>query len=167
VPPPQADGVVGLPQPTRIRAARYLRGLTQPDVVRQMVRPITAPALSQIEAGRVNPTRRTIDDLAGVLAVPVGFFYAQWPDTAFAQSAAPATFFRDLASTPARERRRASALAMIVSDLVAAIEERLRLPEVRLPHYELPVDASDEEVEAAAEALRDEWTLGTERGPGD
>lgn len=49
----------------------------------------------------------------------------------------------------------------MVSDLVASIEERLRLPEVSLPNYDIAPDDHDDDVEEAAAALRDEWQLGT------
>jgi Zn-dependent peptidase ImmA (M78 family) len=144
------------PLARRIRAARDLRGLGQADVVGNLRNPISTSALSQIESGKVRPSRQTLQDLAVALDVPVEFFSAQWPS-----EDSPVTFFRDLRATSAKERRRAAALAMLVSDLVAAIEMHARLPEVRLPNHELGPDASRGQIEDAARQVRMEWQLGT------
>jgi Zn-dependent peptidase ImmA (M78 family)/transcriptional regulator with XRE-family HTH domain len=148
----------GLPQGMRVRVARFLRELTQPQTVERMRAPITAAALSQIEAGRVRPALSTLEELSYALDVPVGFFFAQWPDTG-TNSSPPPTYFRDLAATPAKRRKRASAYAVLLSDLIAAAEDRVRLPEVRLPDYTLSVDAPVAEMEDVAAAVRDEWNL--------
>lgn len=144
-------------QPGRFRTARDLRGLTQQQVVKRMSRPITAAALSQMEAGKVRPTEETVRDLARALEVPVGFFSAPWPGHS---DQAPVTYFRDLRATPARERRRATAFAIILNDLVSAIEQHVRLPEVRVPVQPVATDATREEIEEAADAVRLEWDLG-------
>ena len=161
----QQIDVVGLPQPGRIRAARDLRQLTQQETVDRMSRPITGAALSQIEAGKVRPTEGTLRQLAAALDVPVGFFSAQWPDSATGDVLSHVTYFRDLAATPAKLRRRAAALALLLSDLVSAIELHVRIPEVRIPSFPVEPGASREEIDDVAEALRGEWDLGEEPIP--
>lgn len=148
----------GPPVPGRIRAARELRGLTQKDVVQKMNDGISAAALSQIESGKVRPSATTLVALADVLQVPVTYFSAQWP-TASNRTTDTVMFFRDLRSTASRERKRASALALLVADLVAAIELHVRLPDLDLPHR--PVGAGDtrEDVEDAARLARQMWNL--------
>lgn len=150
-------------QPRRVRAARELRGLTQQAAVRRMERPITAAALSQIESGKVRPSVDTMRELAHALDVPVGFFTAHWPDVGSDDSSL-VTYFRDLRATSARERRRAAALVLLLSDLVAALELHVRVPDVRIPQHDLASDDPDE-IEAAAEAVRAAWDLGTEPVP--
>jgi Zn-dependent peptidase ImmA (M78 family)/DNA-binding XRE family transcriptional regulator len=154
----------GLPLASRIRVARDLRGLTQGEVTGRMVNRITPAALSQIEAGKVRPTTQTLRDLASALEVPVGYFFAQWPG-GLPEDEHPTTFFRDLRATPARERRRALALALLLNDLVAAIEHHVRLPRLQLPTVAVSTDAQRDEIEEVANDLRHRWELGDEPVP--
>ena len=139
--------------PRRIRAARELRGWTQREVVHQMADPISPAALSQIEGGRTRPSETTLNQLAAVLDVPVGFFEAQWPTTGAANEE-PITFFRDLRSTSARERRRASAHALLIADLLTAIQLHVRIPDLDLPHYPVAESGTLQDVEHAAQRSR-------------
>jgi Zn-dependent peptidase ImmA (M78 family) len=137
--------------------------MTQEEVVQRMGNPISAAALSQIEAGKVRPSRATLTELASALEVPPEFFGTQWPGAGMGGSVA--TYFRDLRRTRARERRRASALAMLLNDLVAAIEQHVRLPEVRIPTHRLSSEATRDEIEAVAQSVRSHWQLGVEPIP--
>src|ERR1700689_4752273 len=114
----------GPAQGNRFRAARDLRGLTQAEVVARMETPISTAALSQIESGRSRPTPETTRQLAGVLDVPEGFFSKPWP--AGPGETEAVTFFRDLRATGQRERRRASVLAVLLEDLINALEQHVR-----------------------------------------
>jgi Zn-dependent peptidase ImmA (M78 family)/DNA-binding XRE family transcriptional regulator len=151
----------GLPLASRIRTARDLRGLTQGEVAARMANRVTSAALSQIEGGKVRPASQTLEDLASALDVPVGFFFAQWPG-GLPEDEDPMSFFRDLRSTPARERRRALALALLLNDLVVAIEHHVRLPRLQLLSAPVALDASQAEIENAAEGLRKRWGLDEE-----
>jgi Zn-dependent peptidase ImmA (M78 family)/transcriptional regulator with XRE-family HTH domain len=128
-----------------------------------MSTPITMAALSQIEAGKTRPGEQTIADLAAALEVPVGFFSTGWLNDDDGDS--PVTYFRDLRGTPARERRRATALAVVLNDLMTAIEVHARFPELRVPAYPMTPDATSPEIEAVAERVRVEWQLGTDPIP--
>lgn len=152
--------LTGIPQAGRMRAARDLRELTQREVTQRMKRPITTAALSQIEAGKVRPSATTLHGLADALDVPVGFFLAQWPDSTGGDVLSKVTYFRDLARTPAKQRRRAAAMALLLSDLLAALELHVRLPDVRVPRFALSRNASRSEIEDVAQAVRGEWDLG-------
>jgi Zn-dependent peptidase ImmA (M78 family)/transcriptional regulator with XRE-family HTH domain len=121
--------------------------------------PVTRGALSQIEAGKVRPSSATLLGLSGALDVPVEFFSTQWPTTA-AIDGEPVTFFRDLRSTPVRERKRAAALALVLADLIAAIELHVRLPDLDLPHFPIGPKAGGDDVEQAALVARKAWGLG-------
>jgi len=165
--PPKTPGQEGraegeLAHPHRVRMARELRALTQQQVVTRMPRPISAAALSQIEAGRVRPAAGTLDDLAVALEVPVGFFFVHTPGLGSVAIDDPAPYFRDLRSTTARERRRSAALAILLSDLVTEIERHVRLPEPHFPDIPLAPGAGREEVEEAADDVRRRWQLGEE-----
>ncbi len=137
----------------RIRAARELRGLTQREATALMSRPITPAALSQIEAGRVRASPATVLALAKALQVPPGFFTSR-------RSQSPVPFFRDLRATPARERRRAAALALVLHDIVLTMEELVRLPDVRVPDYATSPTAPPAAIADVADAIRGEWALG-------
>jgi Zn-dependent peptidase ImmA (M78 family)/transcriptional regulator with XRE-family HTH domain len=145
--------------PRRVRAARELRGLAQREVVEQMDQPISAGALSQIESGKTRPSASTLAQLAQVLDVPVGFFTSQWPTTG-SQDDEPVTFFRDLRSTPVRDRKRAAASALLLSDLLIAIQTYVRFPDVDLPHHPIDRLASVDQIENAAARARRAWNLG-------
>jgi len=163
--PPKTPGQEGrvegeLAHPHRVRMARELRALTQQQVVTRMPRPISAAALSQIEAGRVRPATSTLADLAAAPEVPVGFFFVHTTRLESVAIDDPAPYFRDLHSTTARERRRSAALAILLSDLVAEIERHVRLPEPHFPDIPLAPSAGREEVEEAADSVRGRWQLG-------
>lgn len=150
------------PQPARFRAARDLRSLTQAEVVDRMAPSISAAALSQFESGKTRPTAETMAELARVLQVPVGFFSIPWPGAA---GGSPPTYFRDLRATSLRERRRAASMAVLLNDLLTAIESHVRLPEVRVPSHPVTGSAERGEIEAVADAVRREWNLGLEPIP--
>jgi Zn-dependent peptidase ImmA (M78 family)/DNA-binding XRE family transcriptional regulator len=150
----------GPAQGTRFRAARDLRGLTQAEVVARMETPISTAALSQIESGRSRPTAETIRQLAHVLEVPEGFFSKPWP--AGPGETEAVTFFRDLRATAQRERRRVSVLAVLLEDLITALEQHVRLPDVSIPTIEVAPGAESADIDAIALSVRKEWKLGEE-----
>jgi Zn-dependent peptidase ImmA (M78 family)/DNA-binding XRE family transcriptional regulator len=153
-------GPEGPAQGNRFRAARDLRGLTQAEVVGAMEVPISTAALSQIESGRSRPTPETVRQLSGVLEVPEGFFFKPWPTGPGETQAV--TFFRDLRATAQRERRRAGVLAVLLEDLIAALEQHVRLPDVIIPSIDIAKDADAEEIAAIALSVRKQWGLGHE-----
>jgi Zn-dependent peptidase ImmA (M78 family)/transcriptional regulator with XRE-family HTH domain len=130
-----------------------------------MARPVTTAALSQIEAGKVRPSAESLRDLADALDVPLPFFFAEWPDGHAGDVLSRVPYFRDLAATPSKQRRRAAALALLLSDLVAALELRIRLPKFAVPNFAVDAQAGRHEIEDVAQALRGEWNLGDEPIP--
>lgn len=124
-----------------------------------MTDPISTAALSQIESGRVRSTFPTLQDLAWALDVPVGFFSAEWSSASTEDLLHRVTYFRDLASTPAKERRRAAALTLLLTDLLSAIETHIRLPALDLPGFAVEAAVTAEEVDAIAQAVRGEWNI--------
>lgn len=155
----------GPPQPGRIRAARDLRAMTQAEVVEAMVPQLSPAALSQIEAGKVRPSPTTLRELARVLQVPVGFFSAPWPGAVRPGATPPATYFRDLRATKVRQRRQATALALLLHDLLTAIEQYAQLPELDVPVRAVEGDPQPHDIEAAAFAVRRHWGLGLDPIP--
>jgi Zn-dependent peptidase ImmA (M78 family) len=98
--------------------------------------------------------------LARVLAVPEGFFVKPWP--AGPSDAMPPTYFRDLKATAQRERRRASAMAVLLQDLIAALEQHVRLPDVDIPVIDAGPGAVTKDIDDIAMAVRRQWDLGVE-----
>ncbi len=69
-------------------------------------------------------------------------------------------FFRSLRSTRQIERDRADTQALFVSEIVAAITKRVRLPSVNIPSsLHLPENATAEMIEHAADELRNFWKV--------
>lgn len=143
--------------PARFRVARDLRSLTQTEAVARMTEPISSAALSQIESGKTRPHEETVRHLAVALDVPVGFFSAPMPGDADQRDVA---YFRDLRSTSVRLRRRAQAMAIILNDLVGAIERHARLPDFDLQAQPPHESSGDGIAEEAALWLRRSWSLG-------
>lgn len=145
----------GPPLPDRIRSARELRGLTQRQVIEKAGGALSAPSLSQIESGKLRPSQATVALLAETLEVPPAFFSVQWPD-----GDRPSTFFRHLRSTSVRDRRRATAQALLLSDFVAALGQLVRLPDIEVPSVPAARGSSRDEIEEAAARVRQAWELG-------
>lgn len=158
--PVEPPSPTGPPLPDRIRAARELRGLTQRQVVEEMDNFISPPALSQIEAGKLRPSEQTVKALATALDVPAGFFAVQWPD-----DDRPTTYFRDIRATSVKERRRAGAQALLLSDFISALGQHVRLPEVSVPKLPVATAASRDEIEQVATLVRQAWGLGSQPIP--
>lgn len=155
----------GIPRAARIRTARDLRAQTQAEVASAMDPPITAAALSLIESGKVQPSRKTLAALADALNVPIGFFFGEWTDSASDDVLGQVTYFRDLAATPAKERRRAGAHALLLNVLIAAIESRVQLPRLDVPEYLADEQVGRDEIDDIAQAIRGEWNLGDDPIP--
>ena len=149
------DRSAPLPIPARIRLARELRGLTQRQVVEETGNALSAPALSQIESGRLRPSEAVVVHLASALDVPPAFFSTQWP-----VDRAPVAYFRDLRSTSIRERRRARAQAVLLGEFVSVLEQHVRIPEVDVPACPGSPDATASEIDDIAMLVRRAWNLG-------
>lgn len=150
-----SEGLSDPPIPSRVRLARELRGMTQREVVEAMDPPVSSPAISQIESGKMRPSPATVQALARALEVPPGFFSAQWPEPHPAH-----TYFRNLRSTSVKERRRAQARTLLLGNFLAALDQHVRLPEVDVPQKPVSRGATREEIEEAARLVRQRWGLG-------
>jgi len=140
-------------QPTRVRLARTLRGLTQ----RQLAEKIGAsPAtISQFESGSVAPSTQTLQQLAVIAGVTPDFFWRPWRET---EVGAP--FFRSLRSTPQRELERARSYARLLLEIVDVFERYVELPGPQL-HVGMVIDddADEDLVEEAALRARAAWGI--------
>lgn len=129
--------------------ARELKGLTQAKLAGEKV---SAAAISQYETGRAVPSASTLEYLAGRLGVPPRFLTLLDSETD-----APA-YFRSLRSTPAGERKKARHNTQLLRNIVAELEQLVRLPALDLP--ERPVAPDDNDGPGmAARFVRDHWQL--------
>lgn len=142
-------------EPTRLRLARDLRGLSQTDVA--MSSGLTPAAVSQFESGTVRPSSSTVDRLAEVLSVPVPFLSLRLEET-------HEGFFRSLRRSTVTDRRHARALACIAHDIVVGAPNAGKveaLIPVSIPDIPMPsLEASVEQVEEIAAEVRSQWNLG-------
>lgn len=156
--------VAALIDPRRLRLARETRGLTQRGLLDRAGRPITPPALSQLERGTTRPSPDTMAALAEALRFPVAYF-ASRQSPASRSDVEPAGYFRSLRSTSSRDRRQALGHAHLVHELVAAIESHIRIPQLNLPLRKTTATTTQDEIEATADEVRRHF--GTPPGPLD
>lgn len=125
---------------------------------------ISAPSVSQMEAGRSRPDAAVLVRLAEALEHPIAFFVGakgEIPDNADAF-----VYWRRLTSTPARERRRAASFARYASLLLDAAQKYgVKIADLALPSHELDEDATLEAAEQAARETRETLDLGFEPLP--
>lgn len=141
----------------RFRLARETRGWTQRALADRMAsdrNPISAAALSQIEAGHSAPSARTLLGVAAATGFPLDYFVRTRAEADLDG------FFRSLRSAPARERRQATAQAHLLHDFVRVVEDRVELPDLAVPRLMLGSATEDDGIEAAAESVRRAWNLG-------
>ncbi|NJC70861.1 ImmA/IrrE family metallo-endopeptidase [Planosporangium thailandense] len=117
---------------------------------------VTAAAISQYELGQVRPSAAVLARLALALSMPVEFFAAAFPAPAMAGQA----HFRSLRATSQAERDQAEAFGEIARRVVEVIESHIRLPELRLPHLDLPDASTSADLQTVAASARDAFSVG-------
>lgn len=145
--------VAALIDPRRLRLAREIRGWTQKELLGRAGGPITPPALSQLERGATRPSTETMAVLAETLGFPPAYF-ASRQSAASRDDTEPAGYFRSLRSTSTRDRRQALGHAHLVHDLVATIENHVRLPAFDVPARRTTETTPQDEIEAIAGEVR-------------
>lgn len=114
----------------------------------------TRQFIHQLEVEAKVPTRELTSQLACALGVTPRFFSVSSPATVRPEQC----HFRKQATTPASITSQVLARGSILDALAEALDNRLELPSVNFPEF---VVQSLDDVEAAAEAARDEWGLGS------
>lgn len=136
-------------EPSRLRFARALRGLTKKALSERSS--VSLRTLTALESAvHPEPSSSTLDALATALAVPVQFLLAGEVELPAPESVT----FRALKSLSASSRDRALAAATLGVQFSTWLAQRFELPAVSIPRLE---ELSPEE---AAIALRAEWHLG-------
>ena len=145
------------PIPERIKEAREARGFT-PEEFSELLN-VSRQAVAQFETGQISPSGEVMAKIIAATAQPPLFFV-----TARERARTEAPFWRSLKRMEQHHRRRIARRLEWARDIAAFVDRFIELPSVNLPHIEFDVEfSSDEEIERAAEALRDHWKLGRVR----
>lgn len=138
--------------PSRLTLARRLKGSTQAALAKDMG--ITPGAVSQFEKGLSQPSPETLEQISMLLKVNPSFLWRDEVDEGLQP------FFRSLVRVPAAERERARAYAVIMSDVVSAIDEVIELPKVVIhSHGGADPETTTAEIEHAAIRARAAWRV--------
>lgn len=137
-------------QPERLTLARQRCGLTMTDL--SVIGDVSARSISDYERGVREPSEDSLQQLANALDHPLEFFFR--PDAPAVEP--ESVSFRSLARMTAKNRDQALAAVSSAIELDGWIDSRFERPTPDVP------DLRQQEPEAAAEALRAEWGLGTQ-----
>jgi len=140
----------------RLTLARQLAGLRKSELAARIQR--SATAVAAWETGAKRPTAANVSELAIGLGVAPSFF-APRGAALVADNAVP--HFRSLRSTSQKARDQAFAYGLIAVDIANAIEKHIEFPNVDVPPVHVDVDATGDEPEQAARAVRTAWGLGS------
>lgn len=121
---------------------------------------VTATAITQFERNRSRPTVPLANAMALTLGVPAEFLRH---GLEIAPVAASAAHFRSLRSTPALSREQALAFAEISLAVVAAFEQYVQFPPVRLPTLQVEGEMVSDQIKEIARETR--LHLGLAPGP--
>ncbi len=138
----------------RLKSARLMNGLSLQGLADKIENRVTKQALSKYEQGQVIPDSEMIGILADALHVRPDYFHAS---TAIEFGEIE---FRKLKNYPAKERTRIIAIAKDELSRYVELEEILGIEtQFHNPLENLPI-RNQEDIELAAEKLREEWDLG-------
>src|SRR5438067_455210 len=144
--------------PARLREARESKELSMADLGDAIG--VTRQAISFYESGEREPEPETLMKIIGVLDQPISFFTTERPRS-FGRRGT--TFFRSFKSKTKRTNRRCEVLSDWFAQAASFFDEFVNFPAVDLPEIAPPQQSqyySDDEIEAAAAAVRRHWGLG-------
>lgn len=139
----------------RMRVARLRAGLNLRELADRVG--VSHAAISQYESGRARPSSAVMTQLALACGFPRNFLtHSTRPVTL---AGLDGTHFRSLRSTTKQSRGQAWTWSEIVLDVADVLERFVQLPAPRVPVFTLDDQASRDDVRAAADHLRAEWSL--------
>lgn len=142
--------------PSRLTLARRLAGLTKRDLAQRVG--VSAPAITQFEAGKIVPRGAVQARLSLVLGCHPDYFKRSVGRRSPRTDAR--SFFRSLRSTRQGERDYAEALVEHIADVVGLVEEEYDLPPLDLPDCSwVQEQAGIADFEKVASTVREEWNL--------
>lgn len=146
------------PIPERIKEAREGRGFTLDAFAEAL--DVTPQAVAQYETGQITPSGEVLSKIIGETGQPLPFF------TTMPQRAGEVRtpFWRSLKRMELHHRRRILRRLQWAGDITRLVEQFIDLPRPNLPSVDfIPENAEEDDIEAAADHLREFWKLG--RGP--
>ncbi|HVC52075.1 MAG TPA: XRE family transcriptional regulator [Stellaceae bacterium] len=144
--------------PARLREARESKELSMSDLGDAIG--LTRQAISFYESGEREPDPEMLMKIIGVLEQPISFFTTDRPRS-FGRRGT--TFFRSFKSKTKRTNRRCEVLSDWFAQTASFLDEFVNFPAVDLSEIAPPKQGqyySDDEIEAAAAAVRRHWGLG-------
>ena len=145
----------------RLRVARHAEKLSGKDLAERVG--VSSTAISQWESGDTRPRPETVVRLSEALGFSPEYFVTSGRHVDNLSS--DCSFFRSLKNSRQRDRDAAAAHAALIAELVVVLERYVRLPLVDLPSYPPDPQASLDEVDHIAQAVRDAWGLELEPVP--
>lgn len=120
----QAQGVISA---ERVRQARELRGISQEGLAERIG--ITQPAISQIEAGLVQPSSEVLAKIAMQTGFPLSFFRKQPP----VDFPVGSLMYRARRSMANDDKRAALRYGQLLYEIADSMASKMKLPPQRLP----------------------------------
>jgi Zn-dependent peptidase ImmA (M78 family)/transcriptional regulator with XRE-family HTH domain len=143
------------PIPKRIKEAREARGFTLDAFAQALEK--SRQAVAQFENGQSSPSGETFSQIISLTEQPLDFFV----NSPTRPDSGGTVFWRSLKRMEQHHRNRISWRLRWASDIVEMISEFIDVPKLDIPHREFDVETADgDDVEEAAEFLRDYWGLG-------
>ncbi len=140
----------------RLKSARLMNGLSLQDLADKIDNRVTKQALSKYEQGKITPDSEMIGILAEALKIRPDYFYTD-TEVEFGEIE-----FRKLKKYPTKEK------AKVVELAKDSLRRYIELEEILGVEYKFENPLKDrkieshENVEEAAEHLREKWSLGTD-----
>ncbi len=144
--------------PEKLKKARRAKAMTQSDLARAIC--LTRQAISSYEQGAKSPEAETLGLISRELEQPVSYFVA--PELG-AFGPISARTYRAFGAATNKRNDQCDVLTEWMAAIAAYLDQFVNFPDPQLPRLAPPAVGdgySEEEVEAAAEAVRAEWGLG-------
>jgi len=138
----------------KLRIARQIRNKTITQLAKEVE--VSKQAISQFESELSEPKGNTLLNICKSLNFPIHFFINSFTDDIEVTS----TCFRALSSTTALEKNSYKEKAKLVSGIYDYLDEKLYLPPLKLPAFDLSDIITNEYIERIASQLRNYWGLG-------
>lgn len=146
------------PIPERIREAREASGFTLETFAE--VLEVSKQAVAQYETGQTVPSGAVMSRILAETGQSISFFTT----VPYRRGEMSSPFWRSLKRMELQHRRRITRRIQWASDILAYVSEYIEIPPVNMLRVDFdPETDGEEQIELAANALRDFWYLG--RGP--
>lgn len=143
------------PLPEKIREAREARGYTLETLAEALG--VSKQAVAQYETGQSAPGGEVMSGIVTMTRQPLSFFTT--PRARRGEPSSP--YWRSLVRMDLVHRRRIGRRLQWVSDIVDYVSDFIEVPAVNIVRSDFEADYDqDQQIECAAEALRELWNLG-------